>query len=332
MNSERQRRESSVEVTVVVCTYNQELWIRQTLDSILAQDTSYPFEIVIGEDWGSDGTRAICEEYASRYENVRLAPQERNLGIVGNWINCIRQSNGKYIMTCAGDDYWHNPDKIQLQVDFMEQHPECVICHTDIDVLQTKTNTLKPAYKKSSGIVPPEGRIQEELLRGRDHVSAVTMCIRRDPLEQYVPLDKYIELEFPREDFPTLFILSAYGDIRYIPVSTATYRIGQESISNDLNYERIRLRYHKDKIMTEYLYSLFPALGPFKDGPWFDTFVYHSLLIAAYENNDFKAAKRFACKDPKKGIMAKAATHWLSFKLFGYYRKWKSILDRPIVK
>ena len=54
-------------VTVVVCTYNQEQWIRKTLDSILSQETEYPFEVIIGEDHGTDGTRAICEEYASKY-------------------------------------------------------------------------------------------------------------------------------------------------------------------------------------------------------------------------------------------------------------------------
>lgn len=324
MNSERQRRESSVEVTVVVCTHNQEQWIRQTLDSILAQETTYPFEVIIGEDMGSDGTRTICEEYAARYENVRMAPQERNLGVVGNWLNCIRQGTGKYIMTCAGDDYWHNPHKIQLQVDFMEQHPECVICHTDVDELYVKTGTLRRASKQSRGIVPPEGRIQKEILSGKEHVSAVTMCIRRDAFEKYVPADQFIARGFPREDFPTLMILAAHGDIRYLPISTATYRIGQESISNCLDYDKIRRRYQKDKEMTEYLYTLSPELGPFKDGPWFDSYVWHSLLVAAYENDDYVSARKFAHHDPLQGPSARAAKHWGTFKLYGLYRKLKN--------
>ena len=309
-------------VTVVVCTYNQEKWIRQTLDSILSQRTEYLYEVIIGEDWGSDGTRSICEEYASKYYNVRMAPSDHNLGVVSNWVNCINQGTGRYIMVCAGDDFWHNPNKIQLQVDFMEAHPECVLCHTDIDELLVKSNRLRKNYKENSGIVPPEGRIQMDILSGREYVSAVTMCFRRDAFEKYVPAEKYIELGFPREDWPTILILSAHGDIRYLPVSTATYRVGQESISNALNYDVIRNRYKKDKIMTEYLYSLFPEWGPFKDGPWYDTYVWHSLLIAAYENNDFKAAKEFAKKDPAQGAAANAAKYWLSFHMLRLYRKW----------
>ena len=54
-------------ISVIVITYNQEQYIRQALDSIMAQETDYPFEVIIGEDYGPDGTRAICEEYAQKY-------------------------------------------------------------------------------------------------------------------------------------------------------------------------------------------------------------------------------------------------------------------------
>ena len=103
---------NEVMVTVCIVTYNQEKWIRQTLDSVLAQQTDYPFEIIIGEDHGTDGTRAICQEYANKYDNVTLLPSPTNLGVTANWIQCIQAGTGRYIMTCAGDDWWHNPSKI----------------------------------------------------------------------------------------------------------------------------------------------------------------------------------------------------------------------------
>ena len=52
---------NEIMVTVCIVTYNQEKWIRQTLDSVLSQQTEYPFEVIIGEDHGTDGTRAICQ-------------------------------------------------------------------------------------------------------------------------------------------------------------------------------------------------------------------------------------------------------------------------------
>ena len=311
----------NIVVSVKICTYNQEKWIRQTIESILAQKTEYPFEIIIGEDHGTDGTRTICQEYADKYENVILLPSERNIGIVANWINCIQHSRGKYIMGCAGDDYWHNPNKIQLQVDFMEAHPECVVCHTDIDVLHTTTNTISPNYNKSNNIIPPEGRIQQEILKGQEAISAVTMCMRKDVFDKYIPVQKYLELNFPREDWPTLLILSAHGDIRYLPISTATYRVGQESITRSSNYEKIIARAQKDKEMTEYLYSLFPEWGVFEDGPWFDNIGYHNALLAAYRNNDYCAAQKYAAMDKYPNIAAIMAKTWLTFQLYRWVKK-----------
>lgn len=307
-------------VTVVVCTYNQEKWIRQTLDSILAQQTEYPFEVIIGEDHGTDGTRSICQEYADKYKNVTLLPSLENLGVTANWIQCVQAGSGKYIMGCAGDDYWHNPIKIQLQVDFMEAHPECVVCHTDIDELHEEDGSIINNAKQSRGIVSPEGRIQKEILAGKERISAVTMCIRRATFEKYVPANEFAKRRFPREDWPTLLVLSAHGEIRYLPVSTATYRVGQESITRTSNYEKIIARTQKDKEMTEYLYSLFPEWGPFNDGPYFNNIGYHHAMMAAYRNNDYKSARDFAEKNPNRSRLAtRCAKCWLTFKLYRVY-------------
>ena len=303
-------------VSVVVCTYNQEQWIRQTLDSILCQETNYPFEVVIGEDWGTDGTRDICKEYAHRFKNVQLVEQDHNLGVTANWVNCVRHSSGKYLMACGGDDFWHNPHKIQLQVDYMEKHPQCVVCHTDIDMLNVVTGVCVKSYKREKGIIVHQGRIQKDILSGKLDISAVTLCMRKSYIDEFVPLDKYVELQFPREDWPTLLILSAHGDIMYIPESTATYRVGHESITRTSDYESIRDRLQKDKVMTEYLYSMFPEWGPFNDGSWYDNIAYHQMMLAAYRNDDFKSARQFAKKDVYPTIATYMAYNLMSFKLY----------------
>lgn len=320
------KEKHDIMVTVCVVTYNQEWWIRQTLDSILAQHTDYPFEVIIGEDHGSDGTRAICEEYADRYENVTLLPETENLGVTANWIRCVQAGTGMYIMTCAGDDWWHNPKKIQLQVDFMEAHPECVVCHTDIDEYNENANATIRDYKKNHGIMPPEGMIQREILAGKEYISAVTMCIRRATFEKYVPADEFAKRRFPREDWPTLLVLAAHGEIRYLPVSTATYRVGQESITRTSNYEKIIARAQKDKEMTEYLYSLFPLWGDFKDGAYFDNIGYHYAMMAAYRNNDYISAHKYAMMDKYPTNATKMAMTWLSFKLFRIVQKYRNRL------
>lgn len=309
-------KKKNIMVTVCVVTYNQEKWIRQTLDSILSQQTDYPFEIIIGEDHGTDSTRVICQEYADKYENVTLLPSPSNLGVTANWIQCVQAGSGKYIMTCAGDDWWHNPNKIQLQVDFMEAHPECVICHTDEDEYYENKGILKKSVKQTKGIVPPEGRIQRIILSGCEQISAPTMCIRRSTFEEHVPADEFARRRFPREDWPVLLVLAAYGDIRYIPVSTATYRIGQESITRTSNYEKVIRRAQEDMEMTKYLYTLFPEWGPFRDEPYFATVGYHNALHAAYRNNDYEAAHEFAKKAFPNKWATRMACSKLTFNLF----------------
>ena len=305
-----------IEVTVCVVTYNQEKWIRQTLDSILTQQTEYSFEVIIGEDHGEDGTRVICQEYADKFENVTLLPSTENLGVTANWIQCVQAGTGKYIMTCGGDDWWHNPQKIQIQVDFMETHPECVVCHTDINELQEKDGSILKNAKQSRGIVPPEGEIQKDILAGRESIAAVTMCVRRETFEHYVPADEFALRRFPREDWPTLLVLAAHGEIRYLPISTATYRVGQESITRTSNYDKIIARAQKDKEMTEYLYSLFPEWGPFEEESYFDNIGYHNALLAAYRNNDYMTAKKYAQLDKYPSKATSMAKLWLTFKIY----------------
>lgn len=331
------KEECNIMVTVCVVTYNQEKWIRQTLDSILAQQTEYPFEVIIGEDHGGDGTRAICEEYVDKVESgewrdeskglqhIRLLPLTDNLGVTANWIRCVQAGTGMYIMTCAGDDWWHNPKKIQMQVDFMEAHPECVVCHTDIDEYKENNGTILRNVKHAKGVLPPEGMIQKEILAGKEGISAVTMCIRREAFEKYVPADEFARRRFPREDWPTLLVLSAHGEIRYISESTATYRVGHESITRTSNYEKILMRAQKDKEMTEYLYSLFPEWGPFEDGPWFDNIGYHHAMMAAYRNNDYQSARRFAKMDKFPARATYMARMWITFKVYRWMQKMKTL-------
>ena len=198
----------------------------------------------------------------------------------------------------------------------MEQHPECVVCVTDYDTLYERDGKILHNTCESTGVRPVEGRIQKELLSGKDHVGGGSLCIRRDTFDKYIPVDDFMRLAFPREDWPALLILTAHGDLRYIPVSTMTYRVGQESITRTSSYEKIFKCAQDDKVMTEYLYTLFPEWGPFKDGPYYDNIGFHNALHAAYRNNDYESAHEFAKKDIYPSWATRCARTKLTFKLF----------------
>lgn len=128
----------------------------------------------------------------------------------------------------------------------------------------------------------------------------------------------------PREDRPTLLVLAAYGEICYLPVSTATYRVGQESITRTSDYEKIIHRAQKDKEMTEYLYTLFPEWGPFEDGPYFDNIRIHNTVMTTYRNNDYFAARKYAKLDKYPTKATYMARTWLTFKLFRMMQKYRN--------
>jgi len=119
----------SPKVSICTITYNHQQYIADALDSFLQQRTNFPFEIVIGDDGSKDDTERICREYASRYPGkIRYQRREPNMGMMPNMIQTMEECEGKYIAICEGDDFWSDPDKLQLQHDFMEAHPDYSLC------------------------------------------------------------------------------------------------------------------------------------------------------------------------------------------------------------
>jgi glycosyltransferase involved in cell wall biosynthesis len=103
-------------ISVNIVTYNHEPYIAQAIEGALMQKTNFPYEVLIGEDDSSDGTREICKEYAAKHpDKIRLFLNDRKNVIyingqpTGRWnfINLLKNTKGKYVAFCEGDDYWH---------------------------------------------------------------------------------------------------------------------------------------------------------------------------------------------------------------------------------
>lgn len=311
-------------ISVIVCTYNQEETIVQTIESILNQLCSYSYEIIIGDDLSNDNTREICISYKNKYpDKIILVLHERNGGVVKNWLSCLEISRGKYVTTCAGDDFWHNKEKLQLQVDFMENNPECGILHTDFDELNSISNKTVFSHNKTKRYLILEGRVQNLIFNGKLKICAPTICYRKKLLDDYVPFEKYIELNFPIEDWPTNLIISHYANVNYLDISTVTYRKGHESISNPNNYEKISERFKHEIRMYQFVCSLFPKELIY-DENGYKIYIQSVLLNLAYKRNDFKKAKQFAIKMMKlgdKSLKVRMATNWFGFILFKALKK-----------
>lgn len=117
-------------LSVILITYNHEKYVRKALDSILMQETDFPFEIVIGDDCSPDDTKNIIREYRKKHEDkIRIVFREKNTGRPTlNVYETTMKCRGQYLAYLEGDDYWTDPHKLQKQVDFLESHPDYIAC------------------------------------------------------------------------------------------------------------------------------------------------------------------------------------------------------------
>lgn len=116
-------------VSVIVLTYNHEKYIKQALESILMQQVDFDYEILIGDDCSTDHTPEILKEYQARYpEKIYLRLRHKNIGATKNAYELLMLARGDYLATCEGDDYWTNANKLQLQVDFLENNTQFIGC------------------------------------------------------------------------------------------------------------------------------------------------------------------------------------------------------------
>lgn len=116
-------------LTAVLLTYNHEKTISRAFDSILEQKTNFDFDIFVLEDCSTDRTADICREYKKRYpDKIRLFLNERNLGVTANFKQGLLNVKSKYFAFLEGDDYWCSENKLQKQVNILEQNPDCIMC------------------------------------------------------------------------------------------------------------------------------------------------------------------------------------------------------------
>lgn len=119
-------------VTIICIAYNHESYIRQCLDGFMMQKTNFPFEVLIHDDASNDNTTDIIREYEERFPDI-IKPiyQKENQYSKGVQIGLTYlypNAKGKYIAECEGDDYWTDPLKLQMQVDFLELNEDYSMC------------------------------------------------------------------------------------------------------------------------------------------------------------------------------------------------------------
>lgn len=140
-------------LSICCMTYNHERFIEDALEGFLIQLTNFPLEILIHDDASSDRTADIIREYKVKYPRlIKPTLQKENQYSQGKKPMQILMpaTQGKYIAVCEGDDFWIDPQKLQIQVDFLEKNPDFVISGHDAFIVDEFGNRISDSKLPNS--------------------------------------------------------------------------------------------------------------------------------------------------------------------------------------
>ena len=213
------------DVSVLVLAYNHEKYIAECLDGILSQDFDGSIEVLVGEDWSTDATGHIVDDYAARYpETIRVLRGTANVGMHENNRRLLRAARGRYVAYCEGDDYWHRADKLTLQVALLDRRPEVIGVHSEVDHLEVVNGRLRrhhDYWRAAQRHIP--SLLSYADLVGQNSVQTCSVMVRREALTTY-PESRFARGMYPMEDWPMFLHVLESGPLAYLPRSLATYR------------------------------------------------------------------------------------------------------------
>ena len=222
-------------VSIWCLVYNHEPYLRQCLDGFVMQRTSFPFEAIVHEDASTDGSAAIIREYAEKYPDIikPIYETENQYFVPGSLRRIMVESihpGSKYIAVCEGDDYWTDPNKLQMQVDALESHPECTIAFCKVGTISKDNEPLGGTYPSENsqipvGVLTLDDFMKEEYYYSRWTFHTSSFFYRKSCLPLHYQLRTTLYKNFPYGDQPLILSCLFQGNGYYIPTVTGVYRM-----------------------------------------------------------------------------------------------------------
>lgn len=212
----------SILVSITCTTYNHERYIAQAIEGFLMQKTDFEYEILIHDDASTDGTGNIIREYESKYPHI-IKPiyqteNQYSIGIKNIVAFILPQAQGKYIALCDGDDYWTDPQKLQKQANYMEDHPDCSVCFHAVKVVKNNRKSSGQFIKPYdvNRLVP----VEDIIIGGGRFIGTNSMFFPK----KYLPSLPEFFWQAPVGDFPLVLYLAIQGTVYYFNEVMSSYR------------------------------------------------------------------------------------------------------------
>jgi len=276
-------------VTVILPTHNHAPFIAQAIESVLMQQTEYSFDILLHDDASTDGTADICREYAAKYpDKITLIAQTVNQYTIDRRIQShilIPKVKAKYTAILDGDDYWIREDRLQRQVQYLEDHPDCTITVGAADMVDVKGNVVgRSAPYAVDRAIDPDDMIRA----GGGFVASDTIVMPTQVLREMPKFADHTEVE----DIPFQLLGALVGYGWYFSDTFVAYRQavpGSWSTRQYASAMETRIKTSLDLI------ALNEGYDAFSGGKYHDAFLqairYQEFLILTYQHK-LKEAKQ----------------------------------------
>ena len=271
-------------VSVLCITYNQEPYIAQALESFLAQETSFPFEILVNDDCSTDGTADIALSYQERYpDRIQAITHDQNQYSQGNMpIECFLfpKARGRYLALCEGDDYFTDPTKLQRQFDVMEADPSlagCVHANENVQASSGKRLSVKRFYERDCNVDP------DDVITHVQCFSTNSIFVRRDAFAAYLQSPQRA-LAADGDQKVMTFMATYEGGLYYLDRIMSAYRfmagssVNRTSLMSD-DMRAVAQRRHDARV------TLLKTLDDATDGR------FHDAVLRGIDRMDYEFCK-----------------------------------------
>lgn len=266
-------------LSIMVLVYNHEKYLRKCLDGIFNQIVNFDYEVVIGEDCSTDSSRSICLEYKEKYPDViKLVLQDKNKGLIGNYIDICNVMTGEYEACIAGDDYWIDANKLQMQVDFLDKNPDIGLCYTNVITCNDEgLENTKPLIDSLFMPTTFEGQLFKTC-----YMAPNTWVCRRD-LKNRICEQK---MWFTDESLATALDFLFHSKMVMLDKVTTVYRVRSNSLANQTDAQK-KWKYEKGILKMQLYYAKkYNCTNEIIDKLYFQE--YPNKIFSALEANDTK--------------------------------------------
>lgn len=210
--------ESLPRVSILMPTYNHAKFIAQAIEGVLSQQVDFTYELLLGDDFSTDGTREICVRYAQKHpDKIVLFASDRNLGAMANGRQLHAAVRGEFLAICEGDDHWTSPFKLQKQVQALDAHPNWSGCFHKTRVIHDDQSVPDEFLPRTN----PSGEVDlKEIVIG-NCIATCSIMYRRE-LVPAVPDWLY---ELALGDWPLHILHAVHGPLGYLEDEMAVYHV-----------------------------------------------------------------------------------------------------------